>query len=182
VWGLWTPLPLRLLSRALHPKTLPSPACLCRYSPYTRRETPVIEFSRFEASVLFRMSIVKKRRVARDRNSEWVVIVLQSTAGRTRLTEVVVQNEPLCRSEVGDEVERLSLSVRSPAGSASASHGYHLLLYTKSRNSQLSLLLYQLVNLSLESYIRHFDLKYIRDEFCPSCLQSRQLCSKRGLS
>ena len=58
----------------------------------------------------------------------------------------------------------------------------HHLLYTMSRNGQLSLFFYQLVNLSLESYIRHFDLKYVRDEFCPSCLQSGQLRSKRGLS
>lgn len=44
VRGLWTPLLLYLLVRALHLETLSSPACLCRYSPYTRRQTPVIEF------------------------------------------------------------------------------------------------------------------------------------------
>jgi hypothetical protein len=60
VRGPWTPLQLCLLLRALHLETLSSPACLCRYSPYTRRQTPVIKFSRFEASVLFRTSIVKK--------------------------------------------------------------------------------------------------------------------------
>ena len=89
VRGLWTPLPLRLLSRALHLETLSSPARLCRYSPYTRRKTPVIEFSKFEASVLFWTSIVKKRRVARDCGGEWVMIVLLPPVS-VRLTEVVV--------------------------------------------------------------------------------------------
>ena len=60
VRGFWTPLPLRPLSRALHLKALSSPVCLRRYSPYTRRKTPVVKFSRVEASVLLRTSIVKK--------------------------------------------------------------------------------------------------------------------------
>lgn len=55
------------------------------------------------------------------------------------------------------------------------------LRYTKSRNGQLSLFLHQLVNLDLESHIRHFNLEHIRDELCPSCLQSSQLSSKCGL-
>ena len=89
VQGLWTPLPLCPLSRALHLETLSSPACLCRYSPYTRRKTPVIECSRFEASVLFRMSIVKKDERP-EIVTEWVMIVLLVPVCLARLTEVVV--------------------------------------------------------------------------------------------
>ena len=61
------------------------------------------------------------------------MIVLSASVCRARLTKVVVKNEPLCRSEVGEKVKRSSLSVRSPAGSADAgcSLGHNcLLLYT----------------------------------------------------
>lgn len=87
--GLWTPFPLYLLSRTPRPKTLSSPACLYRYSPYTRRKTLVIEFSGFKSSVLFGMLIVKKG-VARGCDREWVMIVLPAVVCRMRLTEVVV--------------------------------------------------------------------------------------------
>lgn len=64
----------------------------------------------------FRMPIVKKRRVARDWDGGWVMIVLPAAMRRTRLTGVVVRNEPLCQSEM----KRSSLSVRSLAGQVNA--------------------------------------------------------------
>ena len=86
VQGPWTPLPLHPLLRALHPETLSSPACLRRYSPYTRRETPVIEFSRVEAYVLFRTSIVKKGGGLRRKQ---VTILPSASVYRMRLTGMV---------------------------------------------------------------------------------------------
>jgi len=114
------------------------------------------------------------------------MIVRSTSACRTRLTGV------LCRANPSVEA-RLATKLSSQTRASDLRQAqqmrdvrvvicnYHL-LYTKSRNSQLSLFLYQLVNLSLESYIRHFDLKYIRDQFRPSRLQSGQLRSKRSLS
>lgn len=92
-----------------------------------------------------------------------------------------MKRTPLSRRDEAVKLERQIAGGVRWMRDCSTAHNY-LLLYTKSRNGQLCLFLYQLVNLSFEGHIRHFDLKYIRDKFCPSRLQSSQVRAQRGLS
>ena len=91
-----------------------------------------------------------------------------------------MKQTPLSKRDEAVKLERQIAGGFSGGGMVQQVINY-LLLYTKSRNDQLCLSIYQLVDLGFESHIRHFDLKYIRDEFRPSCLQSGQTRPKRCL-
>ena len=104
--GLWTPFPLYLLSRTPRPKTLSSPACLYRYSPYTRRKTLVIEFSGFKSSVLFGMLIVIKKKGWPEVVIEWVTIVLPAVVSNETHRSGCMKRTPLSKRGKAVKLER----------------------------------------------------------------------------